>query len=218
MPITFSCPRCSKTLRAPDAAAGKSSPCPGCGALATCPEPVYEAEVVLVSPKKTPPAKSPPQQSHPKKSPPAVAPPKKPPPVNPYADLDDDKPYALVNPPAPAAAERSAEIRRPCPACGERILSEAAVCRFCGEVFDATLKKGKVKKPKKSFSQTSAADGRDLVVGFLCFAIGTGLTVASYANAASQPGGGRYMVCYGLILGGLVGMFRGMSGLARSGR
>ena len=39
------------------------------------------------------------------------------------------------------------------------------------------------------------------MIGFLCFAIGTGLTVASYANAASQPGGGRYMVCYGLILG-----------------
>ena len=53
MPITFYCARCNKMLRAPDAAAGKSSPCPGCGAMATCPEPVYEAEVVLVSPKKT---------------------------------------------------------------------------------------------------------------------------------------------------------------------
>jgi hypothetical protein len=101
MPITFYCPRCNKLLRAPDAAAGKSSQCPGCGVLVTCPEPVYEAEVVLVTPQK-----SPPQASPKKNAPPQKSPSKEPPTVNPYADLDDDKSYAVVNP--PAAAQTSA--------------------------------------------------------------------------------------------------------------
>ena len=35
-----------KKLKAPDKAAGKSSSCPGCGNKVTCPEPVYDAEVV----------------------------------------------------------------------------------------------------------------------------------------------------------------------------
>jgi DNA-directed RNA polymerase subunit M/transcription elongation factor TFIIS len=213
MPITFYCPRCNKMLRAPDAAAGKSSPCPGCGAMATCPEPVYEAEVVLVSPKKAPV-----QQSAPRSSPPRQPPAQKPPPVNPYADLDDDKPYALASPPPQVQSE--IESRRPCPICGEMILSSAAKCRFCGEVFDPVLKKGggSGKKPRKKSSRTEAADGRDLVIGFLCFAVGAGLTLASYANAASSKGGSRYFVFYGLIAGGIAGMVRGMKGLAGSGR
>ena len=151
MPITFSCPRCNKTLKAPAAAAGKSSPCPGCGAMATCPEPVYEAEVVLISPKKTPPATPSPQKPPPRNLSPAAPVPKKPPTVNPYADLDDDKPYALVNPPPPAAAESSPEIRRPCPACGERILAEAAVSAGSAVRYSTRCsRRAKVKKPKKS--------------------------------------------------------------------
>ncbi len=46
MPISFSCPQCGKKLKAPDNAAGKSSKCPGCGSPVTCPEPVYDAELV----------------------------------------------------------------------------------------------------------------------------------------------------------------------------
>jgi hypothetical protein len=211
--ITFYCPRCNKTLRAPDAAAGKSSPCPGCGAMVTCPEPVYEAEVVLVSPRK-----SPVQQSPPRSPPPRQSPVQKPPAVNPYVDLDDDQPYALAAP--PPAAESSIESRRPCPECGEMILSSAVKCRFCGEIFDAVLKKGRISgsKPKKASSRTEASAGRDLVIGFLCFAVGAGLTVASYANAASSNGGSRYFVFYGLIAGGIAGMIRGITGLARSSR
>jgi hypothetical protein len=100
------------------------------------------------------------------------------------------------------------------------ILASAIKCRFCGEVFDPVLKKGsgRGRKPKKASAGTEAAAGRDLVIGFLCFAIGAGLTVASYANAASTGGGSRYFVFYGLIGGGLAGMFRGMAGLARSSR
>ena len=211
MPITFYCPRCNKMLRAPEAAAGKSSQCPGCGVMVTCPEPVYEAEVILVTPKKSPAQKSAP------KSPP----PRQPPPVNPYADLDDDKPYALVNP--PPAAEAAAETRRPCSVCGEMILSTAVKCRFCGEVFDAVLKKGKTKRPRKTNSRSAGLDDgsgvRDLVIGFVSFAIGFGATLMSFANpVGDDKGGGRFVVFYGLILGGIVGIFRGIWTLARSSR
>ena len=81
------------------------------------------------------------------------------------------------------------------------------------------LKKGSGKKPKKTGSRTEADAGRDLVIGFLCFAlVGAGLTLASYANASSSNGGSRYFVFYGLIAGGIAGMVRGISGLAGSSR
>ncbi len=183
MPITFYGPRCNKTLRAPEAAAGKSSPCPGCGTMVTCPEPVFEAEVVLVSPRK-----SLVQQSPPRNPPPQPSPAPRPPAASPYADLDDDQPYALAAP--PPAAESSIENRRPCPECGEMILCSAVKCRFCGEVFDAVLKKGSGsgggKKQKKVSSRTEAEAGRDLVIGFLCFAVGAGLTVSRIRHSARR--------------------------------
>jgi hypothetical protein len=203
-------------LRAPEAAVGKMSQCPGCGAMVTCPEPVYEAEVVLVTPKKSPSRNAPPQASPPKKSA-ATEQPR----VNPFADLDDDKPYALVNP--PPAAEASTESRRPCPICGEMILSSAVKCRFCGEIFDAVLKRDNTKKPRKSGPRRAASDDgsgvRDLVIGFVSFAIGFGATLVSFANpSADDKGGGQFVVFYGLILGGIVGILRGIWTLARSSR
>ena len=123
MAISFSCPRCGKKLKAPDSAAGKSSKCPGCGSPVTCPEPVYDAELVNAPPGG----------------------------LDPFADLDTDKPYEMAAPAAgmPGPAEASAgEARRPCPMCGEMIVATAAKCRYCGEIFDPALKKAKKKKQK----------------------------------------------------------------------
>ncbi len=108
MSISFECPQCGKKLKAPDGAVGKSSKCPGCEAIVTCPEPIYDAEVVDDS------------------QPPAG--------LESTAGDDDDKPYGLVNP-APFAAPLG-ESRRPCPICREMILMTAAKCRYCAEVFD----------------------------------------------------------------------------------
>ena len=74
MSISFQCPHCSKNLKAPESAAGRSSNCPRCGSMVTCPEPVYEAEVVVTKPG------------------PAHLPK-----VDPYADLDDGTPYAIAD-------------------------------------------------------------------------------------------------------------------------
>ena len=120
MAIAFSCPQCGKKLKAPDNAAGKSSKCPQCGTTVTCPEPVYEAE--LIEPPGGP---------------------------SPFDDLDDGTPYAVSGPAPAAADDPSGEARRPCPMCGEMIVASAAKCRYCGEVFDATLKKARKKKKKK---------------------------------------------------------------------
>jgi predicted RNA-binding Zn-ribbon protein involved in translation (DUF1610 family) len=149
MSISFQCSRCGKKLKAPDSAAGKTSPCPGCGATVTCPEPLYDAEVV------------------------DTGPPPKPSGFDPFADLDDDKPYPVSGP--PPTAESSSESRRPCPLCGEMILTTAAKCRFCGEVFDTTLKKAKGKK-KKSKKQYGPDDEElstsEIVIAVLCSGIG----------------------------------------------
>ena len=118
MAISFSCPQCGKKLKAPVHAAGKTSKCPGCGSPVTCPEPIYEAELVEPSPGGG---------------------------SNPYDDLDDGGAYGVAAEAVPAS---SAEGRRPCPMCGEMIVATAAKCRFCGEIFDPTLKKAPARGKK----------------------------------------------------------------------
>lgn len=133
MPISFSCHKCGRKLKAPDNAVGRSSTCPGCGTRVTCPEPVYEAEAIhsghLAVPEMI------------------------------LDDPDDAQPYGLDDDAPPLAR---GEARRPCPMCGEMILANAAKCRFCGEVFDETLKKATVKKKKKKRSRSSNSDDDDL--------------------------------------------------------
>jgi predicted RNA-binding Zn-ribbon protein involved in translation (DUF1610 family) len=79
MPISFSCHQCGRNLKAPDNAAGKSSKCPGCGATVTCPEAVYNAELL--------------------EAPPAEA--------EAYAVADPDGAYAMAAPPVAAAAQEA---------------------------------------------------------------------------------------------------------------
>ncbi len=145
MAISFSCMQCGKKLKAPDDAAGKSSKCPGCGATVTCPEPIYDAELIDSSGG-----------------------------PDPYGDLDSDKPYAVTGDvPAPAAEAPGGEARRPCPMCGEMILASAAKCRYCGEIFDPALKKAKAKgKKKKSAAGDEDLSTGDIVVAVLCGGIG----------------------------------------------
>jgi predicted RNA-binding Zn-ribbon protein involved in translation (DUF1610 family) len=142
MSISFQCTHCGKKLKAPESAAGKTSTCPTCGNKVTCPEPVYDAEVVEMS----------------------VAP-EKPAGFNPYDDLDE---YGVVAPPPPAQ-DPTTEGRRPCPMCGEMILNTAAKCRYCGEVFDATLKKTKSKKKSKKYASEDESLGiAEVVLAILC--------------------------------------------------
>jgi DNA-directed RNA polymerase subunit M/transcription elongation factor TFIIS len=149
MSISFQCPQCGKKLKAPDNAAGKSSSCPGCGSKVTCPEPVYDAEVVEME----------------------MAP-DKPKGFDPFADLDDDKPYNVAGTPPPT--ESADDGRRPCPMCGEMIVATAAKCRYCGEVFDPTLKKAKSKKKKKKRydAEDESLSGSEIAIGIICSGIG----------------------------------------------
>lgn len=149
MPISFSCRKCGKKLKAPDNAAGKTSKCPGCGSPVTCPEPVYEAEPVAPA----------------KPDVPDILP------DDPY-DMGDGTPYGLDEEAAPLP---KADPRRPCPMCGEMILANAAKCRFCGEVFDETLKKAAVKKKKKkkrSSEEDANLSAGDWIAAILCADIG----------------------------------------------
>ena len=114
MSISFQCPQCDKKLKAPDSAAGRSSNCPRCNAVVTCPEPdddgeVFEMQLTPVKPKG----------------------------IDPFGEVDDGKPYGVAA--GGPSSEAGGENRRPCPMCGEMIIATAAKCRFCGEVFDPTV-------------------------------------------------------------------------------
>jgi predicted RNA-binding Zn-ribbon protein involved in translation (DUF1610 family) len=198
MSISFQCPQCDKKLKAPDTAAGRSSNCPRCNAVVTCPEPVFEAEVVVTKPRAAAPSG-----------------------FDPFADLDDGNPYAMAD--QSSAEGGDSRERRPCPMCGEKIIATAAKCRFCGEVFEPAPVRPKAKKTKKKSGGSGSGGGsrdgaRELVVGLACFGIGTALTVGGYLRAAGNPNGGRYLIYYGLIIGGLVGIVRGAINLGSSNR
>ena len=79
MPITFNCP-CGKTLRVPDAHAGRRAKCPACNAVVPipAPEPLPEPDPVFEVVEEAPAPVTP------------VAPPPLPPYKKPFADDDSD--------------------------------------------------------------------------------------------------------------------------------
>ena len=206
MKITFPCTRCGKTLKARENAVGRTRKCPVCLARVTChgpadDYPIFDAEVVDAEIVEEP------------------LPLKRVTPVNPYADLDDDAPYAVVD--SGTAEGPEIEPRRPCPMCGETILASAVKCRFCGEVFDAVLKKARGKKSRKGASRggggSNPAAARDLGIGVLLTVLGLGLTIASIANPiGNHDGQGGSYVFYGLVIGGIGGICRGIRGFMSS--
>ncbi|MHB1560138.1 MAG: hypothetical protein ACYC61_22025 [Isosphaeraceae bacterium] len=157
MAISFACPSCGKILKAPDSAVGKSSNCPGCGSRVTCPEPVYEAEIV---------------------APAHVA--------GAFDDLDDATPYGMTAEPTTAPAAGS-EARRPCPMCGEMIVVGAAKCRFCGEVFDAVVKKTGKKTGKKAKLRAVASHQRNLLICIVLQIVFNIAAFAVNKNLADTP-------------------------------
>jgi predicted RNA-binding Zn-ribbon protein involved in translation (DUF1610 family) len=172
MSISFQCPDCGKKLKAPESAAGKSSTCPGCGNTVICPDPVYDAEVVDTG--------------------------TKPPGFNPFADLDDDRPYGVAKP--SPADESSTDSRRPCPMCGEMILTTAAKCRFCGEVFDPTLKNAKgTKKSKKYRSEDQDIGVGEVALAILCTWIA--LIVGIVWMAQGKPKGAKMLKVVAIVIG-----------------
>jgi predicted RNA-binding Zn-ribbon protein involved in translation (DUF1610 family) len=165
MSISFKCHQCGKKLKAPESAAGKSSTCPGCGGTVTCPEAVYDAEVVDM----------------------AVEEPGQPAGPNPYDDLDDGKAYGVAD---SAPADAAGDGRRPCPMCGEMIVATAAKCRYCGEVFDSSLKKVKKTGGKKKEMKSIATLQKYLLISILLMILSyIGYIAAIVVNLpAQQPG------------------------------
>jgi hypothetical protein len=155
MPISFSCHQCGRNLKAPESAAGKSTKCPGCAATVTCPDAVYDAEL-LEAPSSGADAYG-------------------------VANRDLDGAYAVAGSPVGAAV--APDARRPCPMCGEMIIATAAKCRFCGEVFDATLKKvGPGGKQDKSIASAQRNLVISILLWLACFAASGGLQSSIRAN------------------------------------
>jgi predicted RNA-binding Zn-ribbon protein involved in translation (DUF1610 family) len=239
MKINFPCPGCRKKLKARPDSAGRTRKCPVCATRVTCPEPVAEARFIdadlvdaeVVEAELVPAARKAPAATRRAAgadgggvggagyrtgtgfAPPAPNPA---PGFNPFADLDDDDPYQLASP-GPVETSTS-EPQKPCPMCGEMILASAVKCRYCGEVLDPKLKKGKSKKRRKSSSggrglivSVGAGGSANIGLGLLLIVAGLGLTAFSYSSAASK-GGGNYFIYHGLVICGVVQLFRGLSG------
>ena len=121
MPISVKCSDCGKSLKAPDALAGKKAKCPDCGAIVPIPKATLDAEEINDEPAAKPQSKSK------VKSKPAD---------DEYeSDFDGDADEQADGP-----ADQSAK-RKACPMCGEMIVATAAKCRFCGETLDPELRK-----------------------------------------------------------------------------
>jgi predicted RNA-binding Zn-ribbon protein involved in translation (DUF1610 family) len=235
MKINFPCTGCGKKLKARPDSVGRSRKCPVCATRVTCPEPVAEARFIdadlvdaeVVEAELVPAArKDPAAQRRAAGVSPSVgagfrngagmAPPapNPAPGFDPFADLNDD-PYQLAS--TDPVETSTSEPQKPCPICGEMILASAVKCRYCGEVLDPKLKKGKSKKRRKSSSggrgliiSVGAGGSANIGLGLLLIAAGIGLTAFSYASAASK-GGGNYFIYHGLVLCGIVQLFRGLS-------
>ncbi len=182
MPISFACPKCGKNLKAPDSAVGKSSTCPGCGSRVTCPEPVYEAELVEAAP-----------------GGPDI-----------FGDLGDPAPYG-VSPGATEARAPAAEARRPCPMCGEMIVADAAKCRFCGEIFDPAVKKAAKsgKGGKKGKFKSVPSQQRNLMISLLVEIAGNVTLVFLRRNNQGNPDpstGLFALIAAAVVLAGAVGV------------
>lgn len=54
---------------------------------------------------------------------------------------------------------------------------------------------------------------KNMLIGAAIAIVGIVITVGTYASAASTPGGGRYVVFYGLIIVGAIQFLRGLFGL-----
>lgn len=162
MPLKLKCPKCGKSLTAPDSLMGKSAPCPGCGTTinvsAPPPAPVPSSEPIL-EPEPVPtqgvdsdsgeiPFADEPVRPRMPMAPPA------PPPV-----------------PAPGTAGDN-QPRRPCPRCGEMIPIRAMKCRFCGAIFDPNLQKIEYAKSKSADPADDDLTGGEWVLAILCSTIG----------------------------------------------
>jgi hypothetical protein len=219
MKVTFVCHGCGKKLKARPDSVGRTRKCPVCATRVTCPEPVVaakaidgqvlDAEVLMAEVVPSAPAAAAAARWDAARQGPAHG-------LDPYADIDDE-PYRLVD--AAPATSTPMEPKRPCPMCGEIILASAVKCRFCGEVFDEAIIKGNSKKRRKSYGTgvTSTTRAREIAAGLLCIALGIGLTIASLASASEDdPNGRRFILFYGLIIGGFIQVCRGTYGLITS--
>ncbi len=121
MPISVKCTDCGKSLKAPDALAGKKAKCPDCGATIPIPRAAIDAEEISEEPASKPLSKSKVKAK----------------PADDEYDSDDD---GDADEQTDGPADQTAK-RKPCPMCGEMIVASAAKCRFCGETLDPELRK-----------------------------------------------------------------------------
>ena len=167
MSISVKCTDCGKSLKAPDALAGKKAKCPDCGAIVPIPKAVMDAEEIGDEPPVKRKSKS------------------KPKPADDNDDYDstfDD----LADYEAEAPEDVSAK-RKACPMCGEQIAKTAVKCRYCGEVLDASVRKRDRKKSRSAVEDELT--GVDIALCVLCGGIGCIVGIVALIRGQSSRGG-----------------------------
>ena len=163
MPISVKCFDCGKSLKAPDALAGKKAKCPDCGAIVPIPKAALDAESLDDDPVSKPKSKSKPVEDE-------------------YDATFDD----LADYEAEAPVDETAK-RKPCPMCGEMIAKTAAKCRYCGEILDPAMRKRN--KSKSGSSSDDELTGVDIALCLLCSNIGCIVGIVALIRGQTSRGG-----------------------------
>jgi hypothetical protein len=99
-----------------------------------------------------------------------------------------------------------------------------------GELWYFDVARGDLKQIKAYIDQAVVAAGpeaigavrrravRETLLGIGGLAVGTALTMGSYLHAAQDPGGGEYVITYGVILFGLVMIGKGIYDFLQHGQ
>jgi hypothetical protein len=79
----------------------------------------------------------------------------------------------------------------------------------CGFDFASGTTKQSYISPKERIHSQKTAANKLVTVGMLILAVGAGITIFTYIEAAQSSGEGHYVIAYGAIIGGASMVIRG---------
>jgi hypothetical protein len=100
-----------------------------------------------------------------------------------------------------------------CPRCQEFVATDAKSCRFCSAPIDARaaeLAADAQEKENRRYMRRRYA--RHMLIGFGLFVAGVVVTALTLGAALASPGGGYFIITWGLILYGAGDFLYGLAG------
>ena len=200
---------CGRTFGVPDAQAGLSGRCPGCGGALVVPRPRPSARAPTAA--AAPPPATP--------TPTALATP--PAELLRFAQRASDGPPAAS---APDSAPPDGDDERACPRCAERIKAQALACRFCGHELapaeGAKRHSERVSRASRVLMSRAREAGASAWQALARLALdpleGQAAALASLGEARTLQAGGTFCALW--LLGASLLALRSLSAIAPAGR